>query len=138
MELDITIPDGAQPGDVLSVEANGQMLEVPCQTDGTWRKDKKSKTYENSISQTIKSWTQDHSALPLKCDHESFEVDGNGTITTNGRVEIVEKSKCRVVRVEKLEFLKANVFSLSQTARECKPKTLNSKELQVQNCYKYR
>ena len=29
VELDITIPDGSQPGDVLSLEVNGQMLEAP-------------------------------------------------------------------------------------------------------------
>ena len=27
-EVDITIPEGSQPGDVLSIEVNGKMLEV--------------------------------------------------------------------------------------------------------------
>ena len=28
-ELEITIPEGSQPGDILSVEVNGEMLEAP-------------------------------------------------------------------------------------------------------------
>ena len=28
-EVDITIPEGSQAGDVLSIEVNGKMLEVP-------------------------------------------------------------------------------------------------------------
>ena len=30
VELEITIPEGSNPGDILSVEVNGEMLEAPC------------------------------------------------------------------------------------------------------------
>ena len=37
VELEITIPEGSNPGDILSVEVNGEMLEAPWASPRTER-----------------------------------------------------------------------------------------------------
>ena len=51
VELEITIPEGSNPGDILSVEVNGEMLEAPWASPST----------EKNVSKSVKSGVLFHS-----------------------------------------------------------------------------
>ena len=68
VELEITIPEGSNPGDILSVEVNGEMLEAPWASPSTEKN--VSKSFKNRLLVSFALITRD--CLSLLLSRESY------------------------------------------------------------------
>ena len=66
VELEITIPEGSNPGDILSVEVNGEMLEAPWASPSTEKN--VSKSFKNRLLVSFALITRDCLSLLLSRD----------------------------------------------------------------------